>query len=237
MVGSRLTSRNRIESSSLTFGHTLANPDNLQTMATTRLLPALLARSGQRESLLLIRACHVPPGSCRLGFRRVLHQSRFHDKALRRMAGEVERITGHQGERRCRTRLQDLHIRRRDNFYALHAIGCRLVVGRDLDRVAHLNVFEPPEESIAVAGDADIAAFSGKGSARDASNPAIERHVIDAIKQRSEQMKPRYAEFGHRFGKWQSESLAVGFYPDIRPVGKVYSGCVFRGVLRRRRPS
>ena len=54
----------------------------------------------------------------------------------------------------------------------------------DLDEIAHLDVLEDAEESVAMAGDADIATGVGSSHAGDEAGAAIQAQLIVVVEHR-----------------------------------------------------
>src|ERR1051326_3593176 len=72
--------------------------------------------------------------------------------------------------------------------------GHFVVVGagrsRDYDIVAGTNIFQRPEDRIAVSGDAGISMMSGKGGVRDMPGAYFERRALRSFDERDSETEP-----------------------------------------------
>ena len=82
-------------------------------------------------------------------------------------ADEIKWVASHQGEGGLGGGSQDGQVVGGDDLCPVALIAEQACWGLHMNLVVGANVFEAAEKSVAVAGDAAVAGFSGKGSAFD----------------------------------------------------------------------
>lgn len=80
------------------------------------------------------------------------------DESSGRVADVIERIAGHQRDRRLFGVGERRRVGRVDDLDARDPIAMQLQPGADLDEIAATNVFQRPEESVAMTRNAEVAA-------------------------------------------------------------------------------
>ena len=102
--------------------------------------------------------------------RRRIHLASENDEAIGGGADVVKRETGDQGERSFGGWLQDLDIAWRDHSCGLDLVLKCAFAGFECDRVTSPNITQRPKESVAMAGQGDVALVARHGRLDDVPN-------------------------------------------------------------------
>lgn len=119
------------------------------------------------------------------------------DKALRGLADEIKGVAGDEGEFGFVANVEHPHLIRRNDLGGIDNVAVGAGVVGDVDLHIFGDVLERPEESIAVAGEAERPQASGHGGALDVTDASLQAGGVEVREDRDGEADGGNVEAAH----------------------------------------